>query len=563
MPESKSKFLIPAVGAAVVVAGSIAAYMYFKGGPSGDSSSALGSAKIVPSTALIATYISTDPQPWSKLQQFGTPQAQQLVAKNLQGFNQELFKDSNISYDNDIKPWVGGVMIAVLPQNSTKPAQLNAPAAQPNAPLKVPQEPNILLVVGIKDKLSALNFANKLKGQKDVKIQESDYKGQKIIESKGKGKPTYTVVLDNTYVVLAPEKPSVEKAIDTFKGEASFASKEGASTILSQRVDLKNTLALVYVPDYGNMIKQLAAINPQATPLPPQTLTQLKQVKSMVAGVGVDDAGLRFKAIANLDPQLNKFQYQTTPAKIVGQFPTDTFALISGQGINRTWQTLVEQSKDNPDIKQTVEQLRAPLTSVQIDLDKDIFGWMDGEFAFGAVQSNQSLLANFGFGVALVFDTSDRKTAEATLTKLDDFAKKQSLNVAQKNIGGKNITELQIPQQGALFAHGWLDQDTVFLAIGGPVGEALADGKSQPLDNSDTFKAVTGSIAKPNGGYFYLDMDKTVTLINRFAAQSQPIPPDTSTILGSIRGFGITATSPDKSTTQMEMLLALKPKTAK
>lgn len=563
MPESKSKFLIPAVGAALVVTGSVAAYIYLKGGPSGDSSSALSSAKVVPSTALMATYITTDSQPWAKLQQFGTPEAQQLVAKSLQDFDKNLLKDSEISYEKDIKPWVGGVMIAVLPANPTQPAQLKTPADQPNAPIKVQQEPNMLLVVGIKDKLGALNFGNKLKGQKGVKTQESDYKGQKIVETTGKGKPTYTVVLDNSHLVLAPSKQAVYQAVDTFKGEASFASKEGANSILSKGVDVKNTIAQIYIPDYGNMVKQLAALNPQGTPLPPQTLAQLKQVKSMVAGIGVDDAGLRLKAIANLDPQLNKFQYQTTPAKIVGQFPTETIALISGQGISRTWQTLTEQSKDYPEFKQAIEQVRTPLKSVNIDLDKDIFSWMNGEFAFGAVLSNQGVLANFGFGGALVFDTSDRKTAEATFTKLDDLAKKQSLNIAQRTIGGKNITEWQIPQQGALLAHGWLDQDTVFLALGGPVAEVLADRKGQALDNSDNFKTVTGSLQQPNGGYFYLDMEKAVTLINRFAAQGQPIPPQTSAILGSIRGFGVTAVSPDKSTTQVEMLLALKPSTAK
>ena len=33
MSDSKSKFFIPAVGAALVVAGSVVAYMYFNGGP--------------------------------------------------------------------------------------------------------------------------------------------------------------------------------------------------------------------------------------------------------------------------------------------------------------------------------------------------------------------------------------------------------------------------------------------------------------------------------------------------------------------------------------------------
>ncbi|MHC5737897.1 DUF3352 domain-containing protein [Nostoc sp.] len=556
MPESKSKFFIPAVGAAVVVvAGSIAAYTYFKGS-SGGSLDALGSAKVVPSTALMATYITTDSGAWAKLQQFGTPEAQKLVAKNLEDFNKQMFSDGNVSYEKDIKPWAGGVMIAVLPANPVKPAQFNVPSGAPNIPTNLQQEPNILIVVGIKDKLSALNFANKLKSQKGVKLQESDYQGQKIIETTENGKPTYSVVLNNSHLVLAPQKQAVEKAIDTFKGQSSFASKEGASSIL-KGVDVKNSLAQIYVPDYAGMVQQLAAGSPQVKQLPPQTLAQLKQIKSVVAGVGVDDAGVRVKAIANLDPQLNKFQYQSSPGNIVGQFPADTFALVSGNGISRGWEVLVEQSKDYPEMKQALEQARGQLKFANLDLDKDIFGWMNGEFAFGAIPSNQGVLANVGFGGALVFDTSDRKTAEATLTKLDTLAKTQQINIANRNIGGKDVTEWQIPRQGALLAHGWLDQDTVFVAIGGPIADAVSDRKNPSLDTSDAFKGVTGSLQKPNGGYFYLDMDKTKTvpLINSFISSNA----DTITILSSVRGIGFTATSPDKSTSELEMLLALKP----
>ncbi|MTJ09032.1 DUF3352 domain-containing protein [Anabaena sp. UHCC 0204] len=552
MSEKKSSFLIPVIGTTVILAGGIAAYMYLKGGT--ESSSPLGSAKLVPATALMATYIDTNPESWNKLQQFGTPQAQQLLTKGLKDFNQEILSDSKISYEADIKPWVGGVMIAVLPPEAKKVSQAN---------LRSSEEPNILLVVGIKDKLAALNFANKLKEQKNVKTQESDYKGQKIIETKGQGQPTYTTVLNNDHLLLTSNKQAVEKAIDTYKGEPSFATKEGASDILNKSVDVKNSLAQIYVPDYANMVQQLTALNSQTRQLPPQTMAQIKQVKSLVAAVGVDDAGLRLKAVVNLDPQLNKFQYETTPAKIVGQFPGETFALASGKGISKTWQTLVEQSKDYPELNQGLQQARSQLKNFQLDLDKDIFGWMNGEFGFGAIQSNQGLLANVGFGGALVLDTSDRQTAEATFTKLDNLAKQQSLNVAQRTIGGKNVTEWQIPQQGALLAHGWLDDDTVFLAIGGPIAETLADRKGQALDQTDTFKTVTSSLQTPNSGYFYLDMDKTATIIERLAAQSQPLPSEATAILASIRGLGVTVTSPNKSITQMEMLLSLKPSTGK
>ncbi|BAY22763.1 hypothetical protein NIES2100_25260 [Calothrix sp. NIES-2100] len=563
MTASKTKFLIPAIGVAVVLTGGIAAYMYFKGSPVSDSAGAIGSAKVVPSSAIMATYISTDPQAWAKLQQFGTTEAQQLVAKGLESFVPEMLKNSNISLEKDIKPWVGGVMVAVLPPNPVQPAQFNPPITAPNGTAKLQSKPNLLQVVVIKDKLAALNFFNKLKAQKDIQFQETEYKGVKITETTDQGQATYSVVLNESQLVLAPQKQAIEQVIDTFKGQPSFASKEGANSILSKSVDVKNTLAQIYIPDYGDMALQLAAANSQVSKLPPQSLKQLQQVKSVVAGVGVDDAGLRFKAIANLDPQLKTFQYQNTPAKIVGQLPSDTFALVNGQGISSAWSTVLKQSKDYPEFNQTVAQVRQQIKSfANLDLDKEILGWMDGEFAVGAMPSNQGILGSFGVGGAFLFKTSDRKTAESTLSKLDELIKKRLVNVAQRNIGGKNITEWQIPQQGALLAHGWLDQDTVFVALGSPITNAIADNKNQSLDNSDTFKAVTGSLQKPNGGYFYLDMDKTMTIVNGFPP-IQPVPPQAIAILSSIRGLGVTATSPDKSISQVEMLLALKPKTGK
>lgn len=554
MFDKKSSFLIPVIGTAVILAGGIAAYIYLKGNT--DSSSPLGNAKLVPQTALMATYIDTNPESWHKLHQFGTPEAQKLVTKGLQGFNQQILNGSNISYEADIKPWVGGVMIAVLPPDEKK----TPPPQKTTNYLGSPSAPNILLVVGIKDKIAALKFANKLKVAQNITAKESDYKGEKIIESKGQGQPQYITVLNNNHLLLTANKQTVEKAIDTYKGEPSFANKEGASDLLSKGVDVKNSLAQIYVPDYANMIQKL---NSHSQQLPPQALAQIKQVKSLVAGVGVDDAGLRLKTTVNLDPQLNKFEYQTTSAKIVEQFPSETFALVSGKGISKSWQTFVQQSQDYPELNQVIQQARTQLKTTQIDLDKDIFGWMNGEFGLGAVKSNQGLLANVGFGGALVLDTSDRKTAEATLTKLDNLAKQQSINIAQKNIGGKNITEWQIPQQGAFVAHGWLDNDTVFLALGGPIAETLANRQGTALDQTDTFKKVTGSLQKPNGGYFYLDMDKTTDIIKRLAPENQPLTPDTTAILTSMRGVGVTVNSPSKSKTEMEMLFSLKPRQGK
>ncbi|MDY6902366.1 MAG: DUF3352 domain-containing protein [Cyanobacteriota bacterium] len=544
MSKLKPKFLIPAIGAAVVIIGGIATYLYLKGGPSGGISDATASAKLVPDDAMMATYIATDPKVWSKLEEFGTPEAQKFVTAGLKSFNESWSTDKSITYDKDLKPWIGGVMVAVLPPSPVQPAQ-NKPKSSP--------DPNILMVVGIKDKVEALNFTNKLKQQKNVKIKETNYKGQTIQETKGKGTPTYSTIL-NDRVLFSPSESAVKQAIDTSKGEPSFFGKAGTSQLMGSNLNLDNTLAQVYVPDYSGMVQKLIATNPQAQQLPPQTLEQLKQVKSFVAGIGVDDDGLRVKANTNLDTQRVKFQYEKTSGKVLSQLPQDTIALVSGGGINKWWTAFTEQAKDNPELNVILQQARGQLKQLNLDLDKDIFGWMDGEFGIAAIPVNQGLLKQIGFGGAFLFHTGDRKTAEATFNKLDNLAKSQSIKIGQKDINGKKITEWQIPGQGALLAHGWLNDETALLALGGPIAETLTKNGLQPLNSSQSFKSITGTLPKDNGGYFYLDMEKAQPFATRFF----PPTPEASAMLNSIRGIGVTATSPNKSLTQMEMLLALK-----
>ncbi len=546
MSKLKPKFLIPAIGAAVVVIGGIAIYSYLKGGPSGGIADAKKSALLVPDDAMVATYIATDPKVWSNLEQFGTPEAQKLVATGLKSFNENLSSDDSISYDKDLKPWVGGVMIAVLPPQKVQPAE-NKP--QPSG------EPNILMVVGIKDKLEALNFANKLKQQKNVKSKEIEYKGQKIQATIGQASTTYSTILNN-HVLFSPAQNPLQQAIDTYKGEPSFLNKSGAFQVMGDDLNLENTLAQVYVPDYAGMVKQLIANNPQAPQIPPQTLEQLKQIKSVVAGIGVDPEGLRVKSNTNLNSRLVKYHYQKTPGAVLSQFPQDTIALISGGGISKWWNAFVEQAKDTPELNVMLQQVRGQLKSADIDLDKDIFGWMDGEFGIAAIPTNQGLFKQIGFGAAFLFQTGDRKTAEATFSKLDNLVEAQLIQVTQKDIEGKKITEWQIPGQGALLAHGWLDERTALLALGDSIAQSLAEKELQPLKNSPSFQDITRTLPQENGGYFYLDMTKALPLVNRF----YPPTSEVAAILNSIRGIGVTANSPNKSLTQMEMLLALKRK---
>lgn len=539
MPGKKPKLLI---AAAIVAAGSAAVYFYFKG-LSEKVSNPLESAKVVPDKAMMAAFVSPNPKALSQLQQFGTPGAQKLVGQGLKAFQEQSLAGTDIDYDKDLKPWLGGVMVALLPPDGEASRE----------------PPKLLLVVSVKDKISAWNFANRLKSQPGAKIQETDYKGVKIseiAEPSGKG---YSVALLDDQLVIAPFRKPVELAIDTFKGQPSLATQQTTSKFFSESAGVENPIATVYISDYPAAMEQLKANLPPDLKLPLTVMRQFKQVKSLVAGIGADSAGLRVKTIAQLDPKLAGKNPQAA-SKLLPRFPSETIALVGGKGLNEIWSKATAEAKDSPDIS-SIQQVRESFKRLDLDADRDVFGWMNGEFAIGAIASNEGILSQFGMGATMIFETSDRPAAETMLKKLDAIAKSNpTVSVAPRQVQGREVTEWTIPQQGTLFGHGWLNQNTVFVAFGGPLVDAISAAPPQPFSSSPSFGAIATSLSPGDKGYFYLDMDKTMSWANQYLLKAVPtfVSPPTTEVLNSIRGVSVTTTSPEPSIGQLEMLFSFK-----
>jgi hypothetical protein len=450
-------------------------------------------------------------------------------------------------------------MVAVLPPSTAKPVQSTATSTE---------RQDVLMIAGIKDKVGALSFIAKLKKPKDSgnkQVNLLDYKGQQIVETIERNRPTsvtYSTLIAN-HVLVSPEKRMLELAIDTAQGEPSFASKAGVNNILTRDIEMQNPLVQIYLPDLGGLVKRGLSAGSQSIPISPDTFKNLEQIQSVAAGLGVDDAGVRMKAVVKTNLQLPQAQSEETSGKVVALFPEDTIALINGRGLSRNWATIVQQSQTDTSLKQGLDVIRQGLRSnFSLDLDQDVFGWMDGEYGFAAIPVNQGMLANAGVGGAFVFDTSNRKAAETTFAKLDASAQTKFISVVPRSVGGRNFMEWK-SFLGTLLIHGWLDQDTVFVALGEPIVEAIANPQGTRLNASNTFKAATASLPQPNSGYFYVDVERGLRLLERSPQSSQAIPSDTKAILESIRGIGSTMTNPDKSTSLAEILIALKPKTAK
>lgn len=579
MTERKTNLLPIIGGAAVVVAGGVGAYFFFNKPailPTGTSVS--GTLTVVPKQSLMAMSISTDGAALSQIEQFLSPETKKLYDTELDKFRKNL-SSSDFDYDKDVKPWIGkNVTIAFLPSGKTANLVPNSSqsALQPRyVPMsntgsiqfvqnKEPEKaesasaPNVLLVIEVKDKAGAEKFlSEKVKTKAGGKEKQSEYKGVKITQY-GEGSNSSATATVGDYLIVTPREQLTQKAIDTFKGEPSLAS-----SISADDLKLKNTVAQVYIPNFGESIVELSALNPKAETIPPESLEQLKKVKSINLGFGIDDSGIRFKALGKFDQEAIA-ALKNSPNKIIGQIPSQAFAVITGFNIKNSWEQFAKSAEKNAEIKKSLDEARTQLKSspLALDLDKDIFGWMDGEYAIASVSGKpEGILAQTqGLAPVLLLQTTNRSAGESLLKKLDDFISKNGGKVDKKDVGGVAVTEWSVPgAPGAIVSHGWSQQDTLFLTAS-PIVSLFVPKPTSALEADPTFKSVVSTLPTNNVGYFYIDADKTWGIVQSFlpAAEKEKTPPEVKALITSIRGLAVTAAYPKPDTAEVEAILALK-----
>lgn len=542
MSFKKSHFLF--VGACILVAGGLATYVYFRN-VAIKVSQPLASAKIVPASAMMTAFISPNPEAWAQLQEFGTPEAQRLIFGAFEEIEEEALAETNISFEKDIQPWAGSITMALLPQENSEENMV--------------EDAVVLVLIGIKNKIKAGNFFNKLKDE-DTTVEEKKYQGVAIWEITEEGTESYNSAVLGDYLAVTDSVEGIRRAIDTFQGEPSLASQPDAAAIYSQSAGVKNPVFTWFVPDYGALIAELNANSSTGEQLSPSAMNALGSVKHLVMAIGVDDAGVRLRTVTKFNTPVPQLP-QPVPGKLLANFPAETMALLSGGGISQVWSEFVTQAEEEPMLTLGVNLLRGALVDIGLDADREVFGWMDGEFAMGAIASNQGLLGQVGVGGAVVIETSDRPTAQRFFEKLDAIATDTAqVSLKPTTVSGKQVMQWQMLGLGTLLGHGWLDENTAFIAAGEPIVELMATGPSNPLNTSTNFLEITGSLPESELGYFYLDIEQFVSWLERYpyAQRLGYISPEAMVVLNSMRGIGVTAVWPDAYTSEVEMLWALK-----
>lgn len=399
-----------------------------------------------------------------------------------------------------------------------------------------------------------------------MELKSSDYKGVEMVElSKAGATSTYSAVLGN-YVAFSPEKRSVEWAIDTSKGGASLKDQPGAAKALGNGLNLDNSIAQLYIPDYGGLINQQLA-NSDQPPLSPNALKQLEALDNVVAGIGVEKEGIRIRALVELgETQENPFVYESSPGKILNVLPGDTLALLSGQNPQSFWQSFVKQSETNPELQVVVEGVKRQLEQLKLDPEQDVFSWMTGEFALAALpSSDKSILGAIGVAGAIVIESNDPDRTNTMLGKLDQLVE-GNLTVEKTEVASKAVTYWRLPQglfaNQAFLGYGWLNPTTLFVALGDTAPQSLLQPTALLTQNPE-FQSLVTTLPKENGGYFYFKVAglKEAAQAAEIGGQYQALPVETQALIESVQSVGITTSQPSPQVSQVDVFFHLPPST--
>ncbi len=506
-------------------------------------------AKVIPENAIAVGYIATDAENWSKLKQLNLSSAKKLLQEEIENFPNA----SDLKYQQDIQPWLGGAMVAMLPDETARDDREGRRGflALSNRGVDF----NLLMILGIKNKLKARDFLNKIKKDSEVKLTETKYQGVEITKAIDNYNDKIISALIDDKLIVAQNTKTIEQAIDSYKNNSSLITNSQTKSIFDRELNLENTLAEIYIPNYTQLIKNTIPLD---TELP--FLERLPIIDSIVIDVSTAKQGLKLRSITKLNPETAESEITLDRSELLNYFPDDTIALVNGRGIDKIWSNLVTEFKAHRETSHLLDIAKLSLRlTADIDLNKDIFGWMDGEFVLGLIKPEKPTISEFdiGLGAAIILETTQPNTAKEKLANIEQaLARQLDLDVFEEQINNKTIVQYRDLNTKNVFSYGWLNPNHLLLTFGDSTWELIDLKQYKSLAKNKFFRTIIRELPENNLGYFYLDVAKILNTAHYLPLEElDDDVQDAIAILRSIKGIGTTATMPNRYTHQQDLFI--------
>jgi tetratricopeptide (TPR) repeat protein len=380
--------------------------------------------------------------------------------------------------------------------------------------------------------------------------------------------------LPSGYVVASDKLKAVETLIDAQTGSEKLADLPAFQRMLQ---DDRYPKALI--SGYGDYPKLMTSAASQdsdrrnnAFPFSIDSpefkagIKLLETYQDRVDGFAwIHPEGLQFQASLHLKQPLppSVATLFNSPNALTTRMPAVTYAMSDGSNLASFWKFLTLGLELSPTTKKGLEGFRTySQRSFGLD-DRDIFPWMDQEYAIYAFPSRGGFIPKvfdpkLELGMGTIIQTTQKSAATTALKKIEAALVKISngqMKIQSRAVNAQTLTSWEMPgikdkNPVSVLAYQWVSPDTLTLFSGADSSLNLLPKPVSALDQSANFNAAIAPLPKENMGYSYFNPPAMFALANRFGfaswfktpANQTPDPEmDVSTIVNSV--FSVAGTS--------------------
>ncbi len=433
--------------------------------------------------------------------------------RELSQLKTSLLANTGIDYRQDIQPWLGNeITLAVTsldidrdPANGRQTGYLMALAT--NKPENSREFVDLL-------------FSKRVLAGESLFVEE--YKGVKLIADNSPSEKGLLASASVGDFVLFANDPKV--------------LRDAINNVQAPDLNLTNS------PQYQKAIKQLPQGALAAAFLNLPTVAEWQNLKlseatydSQIVSLALNPKGLLAEtsllassatspSSSQLSQPVGALQYIPAPAGLA--ISGVNLSNLGNSDLAQLWkQVTVAISGSEEDVTSSLVQ---PLADVQkgwgIDLQKDIFSWVQGEYAVALLPHQEQTTPDW------VFVVEKSEGVPEAISRLDAIASSQGLNVSSFTLDNQNISawtklttvtnnadtssesiNLKAKVQGV---HTTVGNYEIFTSSIDTMNEVLT-AKDNSLVNNRDFQDSIAAIPQPNQGYLYLDWTKSQDIVER------------------------------------------------
>ena len=469
-------------------------------------------AIFVPKQAPIMVSMLVNPDRLEDLAQVvASPKERRKTKEELNQLKNSLLANTGVDYEQDIQPWVGEEITVAVTASDRDRDPSNG------------QQPGYLLAVATKDAQKSRDFVELLFAKKAIagaNLVIEEYNGIRLLSNSPRLQPENLsinsdggfsgAVVGNDFVLFANHPQVLKEAISNVQApDLNLTTSSQYQQALTQLPTQKVGLAFLNYPSLSGETSpqtyesQIVALEPHPQGLLAET--------TVVAGLD--------KEIFPSLPTLS------LPAKALEYIPTSVSLAISGVDLSKLPSSNLQQfwAQVSPGLSITklVEKPTADLQAKWgINLQNDVFSWVEGEYALARLPNNDWIFAVERTDQALEGIeklNAIASTKELSITSLPLENKKvsawtQLTPVAAPEANSSTSITLNAKVQGV---HTTVDNYEVFTTSIDAMEQVLKANKNGSLADNAQFKQSIGAIPQPNEGYVYIDWQANQAMVKR------------------------------------------------